>query len=76
MTNGFVFGAGLVGMFVPLQEYVNGGVPPFTLAVQVTFCPIRVVDGDGEHVIASGFPEMTRLKVVCLLRGEPVTVMG
>ena len=68
-------GAG-VGKLVPLHKYLRGGVPPEAFAVQVTFSPRSTVDGEAEQETVIGLPETTKLKVVCLFKGEPVTVMG
>ncbi len=53
-----------------------GDVPPVTVAVQVIVSPRRAVWGDAKQETVMGLPEITRLKVVCLFKGEPVTVMG
>lgn len=36
---------------------------------------MSTVEPEAEQLMVDGFPEITRLKVVCLLNGAPVTVM-
>ncbi|OFZ54070.1 MAG: hypothetical protein A3D92_19200 [Bacteroidetes bacterium RIFCSPHIGHO2_02_FULL_44_7] len=59
------------------HTYVYGPVPPVTVAVQVTFCPIEAVVGLAEQMTVMGLPETTKLKVVgpLALAGEPVIVI-
>ena len=45
-------------------------------AVQMTVWPSRAVEGEAEQVMVIGLPETTRSKLVRLLSGKPVTVMG
>ena len=72
---GLLEGAGLVGILVPDQEKVNGGVPPVMVPVQVTFWPISADVGAAVQETVEGLPDMIKLKLVILFKGEPVTVM-
>jgi hypothetical protein len=51
-------------------------VPPDNVAVQITFSPIRAEVGLAEHVADTGFPDTTKLKLVVLFNGDPVTTIG
>ena len=42
----------------------------------MTVCPKSAGEGEAEQETVMGLPKTTRLKIVCLPSGEPVTVIG